>query len=277
VRQEIAAGSGAILQLVKGALDDAENEALWRIEQVEFAGPGNRAKWFKASVERTDNFAPTDPDAVIDNMMKRYFENRIPVGRKALIQAASDAIQYQGYDVDDEDVAASVDAHLIDRALTTEQQLPLGAEARAALSIRWVQALGMFDWDEMVDTGAQDPATGQPMKQKRGDLIAAEIRQVARAQMLSEIRGAMYTPAQQTVGGGSEAEGGKPGQPGGGNGGTSGGGGGPSGRQPPKPPGGAGGANPEIHVHLPGGGKRVIRTKRLPSGEMESSVEPAGP
>src|SRR6266568_2166113 len=115
VRQEIAAGSGAILQLVKGALDDAENEALWRVEQIEFAA--DRTKWFTASVERTDNFAPTDPDAVIDNMMKRFFENRIPVGRKALIQAAIDAIQYQGYDVDEKDVGAAVDAHLIDRAL----------------------------------------------------------------------------------------------------------------------------------------------------------------
>lgn len=268
VRQEIAAGSGAILQLVKGTLDDAEDEAMWRLEQIEF--PNNRAKWFKADVERTEDFSPADPDAVIDTMMKRYFGDRVPIGRTALMDAARNALSYDGFVYkDDAELQNAVDAHLIERAMAVATQQPLGAEARADIAIRWVQSLGIFEWDTLVDTGAVDEQ-GKPMQATKGALIEQEIRAVARAQMQAELRGSTYAPGQVALGGGKETEGAPPA--------TGGGAPPPKGGAPPaKGAPAEGGKAPEIHVHIPpqvtGGKRKITIGKNSTTGQLEGTVE----
>jgi len=153
IKQDVAAGVGAFLQLLKVVVDDAENGAFWRLEQLE--RPGDPGLWGQARVERSDDFANVDLASVLDEMRKRYLGQAatVPVGRKALIQLATESARYDGLPVDEAEITAAVDAQLYEQMLGMLEQLgavpPL---VRARLSMRIVAALGLVDATEEVET-----------------------------------------------------------------------------------------------------------------------------
>lgn len=147
IRQDVASGVGAFLQMLKAGLDDAENETLWRLEQVVF--PNDRSHWFKARVERSDNFQPLNLDEVIDRWKTRYFGQTqpVPISRDARIEVMRQIAAWDGVPFDEKAVGEEVDNYELMETLDLldKRQLPVPAAARAKLSIRWLKRLGVVD------------------------------------------------------------------------------------------------------------------------------------
>ena len=152
VKQDVSSGVGAFLQLLKAAVDDAENGAFYRLEQAEFSeSPG---KWGVAHVERSDDFSTVDLDSVLDQMRKRYLGETevIPVGRSALIQMAKNAAQQDGLPVDDDEITVAVDSYLLNKFLGPMTQIDvMPATVKARLTMKMVAALGLVDAKEEVE------------------------------------------------------------------------------------------------------------------------------
>lgn len=257
MKQEIAAGAGAILQLVKSTVDEAENQTFWRMEQIEW--PDSPDKWGVAHVERSDNFALEDIDTLQKNLQDRYWGtkgNSIPVGRTALQQLAKQTAELDGLEADDEEIEFSVDAKLISDSLSIANDLPLGAEARVALTIRYVKSLGLFEWDQELD----DEESGE--KTTMGQLIEKQIRQVAYAEQAAVMQKSQFQPGQVPIGGGKLVQPFVPGGAGGPGGGGAGGGNGK----------GAGGAGAPA---APKG--RKIKITRTPEGFTAEEIHPGEP
>jgi hypothetical protein len=189
VRQDVAAGVGAYLQMLKAALDDAENQALYRIEQLEW--PGEPSKWGGARVERSDEFTPTDVQAVVDRLVARYFgkDTPVPVGRAGQIAIAKTIADYEGLEVEDGDVAAAVDVANLMRGITIQRELEVPAAARVSEVLALCTALGIIP-------ALQTPPT--PKEQLRGEIEAAARRLADAsdngAQRMGEISGSLNTP-----------------------------------------------------------------------------------
>jgi hypothetical protein len=112
-KQDVSQGIGAFLQLLKASIDGAENQVLWRLEQIEY--PRNRNNWFVARVERSDDFLPTNVDAAIEKIRERYFGKGgvVPVGRSTMISAVKTIGSWDGLALSEEEVEAAVDAHIL--------------------------------------------------------------------------------------------------------------------------------------------------------------------
>lgn len=150
VRQDVAGGVGAFLQLLKAAVDDLENQVLWRLAQVEF--PEDRNRWFKARVERSDDFLPPDIDIVLETKRKRYFGETtpVPLGRQGRIQVVKQIAEYDGLKLSDEEISAAVDAQAFKDTMGLFDVLPFPAEVKVALVTRTLQALDIFEPDEEI-------------------------------------------------------------------------------------------------------------------------------
>lgn len=145
-RQDVSQGVGAFLHILKAAIDGAENEALWRIEQIHY--PRNRDFWYTARVERSDDFLPTNVDAAIEKIRERYFGKggTVPVGRSTLISAIQTMLSWDGLTMTDEEIEASVDAHMLERsfeAINGKAELP--AEALIQHMLKVFLAAGLID------------------------------------------------------------------------------------------------------------------------------------
>jgi hypothetical protein len=157
VSQDVAAGVGAFLQLLKTALDDAENHAFYLLEQAEYSL--DKTRWGGAMVERSDDFAPFDPEATLDRMRTRYFGTTgvIPVGRSALIEAAKQAAQYDGLPVDEAEIAAAVDAQLLGDVIDKLDTLDVTpGMVKARLALRLIASTGIVSAEETVKIGDQE-------------------------------------------------------------------------------------------------------------------------
>jgi hypothetical protein len=152
IKQDVASGIGAFLQLLAAAVDDAENGAMWRLEQAEFSE--SKGKWGVAHVERTDDFSTMDLAAVLDKMKVRYLgeTGMLPVGRGALIQLAKDAAQFDGLPVDQAEIEAAVDAFLLKNAIADLQVLNVTPPlVKARLAMKLVAAMGLIDPNEVIE------------------------------------------------------------------------------------------------------------------------------
>jgi len=144
VRQDVASGVGAFLQMLKAGLDDAENETLWRLEQAVF--PNDSSKWFKARVERDDNFQPLNVDEEIERLRTRYLgqTKRVPVGRKGMLEVLRQIAAWDGIPFDAESAGAAIDQfELMESSDLLDKSLPVPDAAKAALAIRWLKRLGI--------------------------------------------------------------------------------------------------------------------------------------
>lgn len=150
VRQQMAQGVGAFLQMLKAALDDAENGALWRIEQIEFDDP---SKWFISRVERSEDFAVQDPQDLAKKLSERYLGTGTPapIGEEGVMSLVKQLAAYDGLTLDEGQVRASVRLHELKKTLQAIAGLPIPAEARAEMSSTVLAALNYFDPEEMVE------------------------------------------------------------------------------------------------------------------------------
>jgi hypothetical protein len=145
VRQDVAAGAGAYLTLLKASLEGAEAKAGLLIEQAEF-----KDRAFKElggfTVERSEDFMPFDIHSVMERTQKRYFGTEpIPAGRGAKVAIIKQMLKWEGLPVEENDIKAALDTteaqeSLLDH-LTT---LSVPAEAQAEVVVRILTSLGMF-------------------------------------------------------------------------------------------------------------------------------------
>lgn len=152
VKQDVASGVGAFLQLLAAAIDDAENGALYRLEQAEFGE--SPTKWGIARTERPDDFSTLDLALVLDGMRKRYLgeTGMIPVGRSALIQLAKDAARFDGLPAEQAEIEAAVDAQLLGELIANLQLLNVTPpQIKARLAMRLVAAMGLIDPNEVIE------------------------------------------------------------------------------------------------------------------------------
>lgn len=177
VRQEVGSGTGAFLQLLKAALDDAENNLLPLLEQAEF--PNDRARWFIARVERTDDFMPADPDAVQEKSAKAAFGDGkpVPMGVTAKIALAKEIAAQRGAAVNEDELSAHVRVQtlieILESAPTTGLKLP--AEVRAELVMLAIAASGLIPKEatELMEDG-QLKSRLELMRAKLVKLMEAE-------------------------------------------------------------------------------------------------------
>ena len=173
IKQDVASGVGAFLQLLAAAVDDAENGALYRLEQAEFGESPNR--WGVARVERPDDFSTMDLSMVLDKMKARYLgeAGMIPVGRSALIQLAKDAAQFDGLPVDQAEIEAAVDSMLLKNAIADLQTLNVTPPVvKARLAMRLVAAMGLIDPEEVIEMSDGE-------KQKLMDVMMTQAEELA--------------------------------------------------------------------------------------------------
>jgi hypothetical protein len=197
VAQETASGVGAFLQMLKVAVDDAENEALWRVEQIEW--PTDTARWFVAHVERSGEFAPQDVGAAMDRSRKTAFgdANAVPLGRTGQIALATQVAGYLGADVVESEVAAAVDLHNLKDALDVLRDLPQSETAKAMLAMRAYETLGIVQAEGAtaadLPEGASKPADRAVVLRELQDNAQASARQ---AQLAADFfgNGAPGTP-----------------------------------------------------------------------------------
>jgi len=150
VRHEVAAGVGSFLQMLKAALDDAENGALWRVAQIEF---DDRKKWFVSRVERSEDFAIDDPQEVATRLATRYVgkDQPIPVGRTGIESLIRQLAAYDGLTLEENELAAAINLHELTQQISALGALPIPAEARAEMAVRLLAGIGFFDPEEEVE------------------------------------------------------------------------------------------------------------------------------
>lgn len=150
VRQEVGSGTGAFLQLEKAALDDAENGALWRVEQVLF---DDRARWHVAHVSRSDDFMPADPDAVMQKSATMAFgaDKTVPLGLEGQVQVALQIASYRGVTVNEDEVRAEIAVRKIVDTMAIATDLSLPAEVRVDLVMKLLAAAGMIDAEAVIE------------------------------------------------------------------------------------------------------------------------------
>jgi hypothetical protein len=144
IHQDVNSGVGAFLQLLKAAVDEGENNTLFRIAQVEM--PNAKASWFVNSVERSTDFAPIDIQSEIDRIKARYFGETglVPTGRTGRIAAALKIAGWDGVEADEDEIAAAVDAAAIKDNIETMKTLPMTPEAKAEIVVRLLVGLDLI-------------------------------------------------------------------------------------------------------------------------------------
>lgn len=155
VRQTVAAGPGAFLQMLKSALDDAENQMLWRVERATF--PKDPARWNLARVERSSDFAPLNVEEVIARQQARYFgQNKsVPMSREGQAAIAQQVATFDGVETDDDDVLAAVDMQALINAAPLLPLVTLPAKVRAVLGAKLALGLGAITAAEVAATQAE--------------------------------------------------------------------------------------------------------------------------
>ena len=111
IRLESQTGIEAFLTLLVGAVDEFENQVLWRLEQIYF--PDNPGAWGKASVERSREFTPEDTEAAMDRMLNRVFGERenVPLPINAMIEVIRKFADANGLTVgEDEEIQQAIEA-----------------------------------------------------------------------------------------------------------------------------------------------------------------------
>lgn len=176
VRQDVGSGTGAFLQLLVAALDDAENNALPLLEQAEY--PGDRARWFIARVQRTTDFVPVDIDAVQEKSATAAFGagKPVPMGVSARISLAREIAESRGANVDPDELSAHVRVQLmielLESAPTAGLEIP--ADVKAELVMLSIMAAGLIPKDatEQMEDGTKKPKL---------ELIRAEVVKLLKA------------------------------------------------------------------------------------------------
>ena len=130
VKQNTNAGIGSFLTMLKSSVDDAEKMALLIIEQQQFSNESE--KWFKASVERPDDFQPFDIASEIERTRVRFWGESgvIPVGREGELQAATKLANYVGLNLTEQQIKDGIKYKNTKEILDSVSDLPLTPEVK---------------------------------------------------------------------------------------------------------------------------------------------------
>jgi hypothetical protein len=154
VRQDVQSGEGAFLQLLKAGLDDAENNALWRIEQA--LKPNDKKYWYVSNVERSDNFMPNDPDAVLEKSVSLVFGagKPVPVGRTAKLALVKEVATQRSLEYDEDQAEAAIAVSEIEMAIAnaTTNGIVVPDVVKVALFLCVLAASGLIDAEVAMDT-----------------------------------------------------------------------------------------------------------------------------
>jgi len=164
VRQDLAMGVGAFLQLFKSAMDDAENNALWRIAQREF--PDEPARWFVPRVRRSDDFNPMNPETIITNIVQRAWgtniQKSVPLDADALYAAAKEVAQHMGLPIDSYRLKAAIRVRMFQDQQQTGVTMP--ADVRADYTVDCAIAQGRVSEGEQIQVEDQQGAKSKILK-----------------------------------------------------------------------------------------------------------------
>lgn len=107
IRQEADSGTNAFLAMLAGALDEAENWALFTLEQA--VAPDRPAEWGRAYVARTRRFDPAAPEAQAEALWAQFFgSGPVPVGPKGRAAAAQRIAELHNVAADPDEIEAAV-------------------------------------------------------------------------------------------------------------------------------------------------------------------------
>ena len=111
IKSDNRAGKEAFLYLVATAKTEAQNRALWLLEQANF--PDKPAIWGRAKIHRDPDFSLVTGKELIDTILDKVIGDRkIPVGPTGMNQASKMVLDYFGLEYDDTEVRAAVDSML---------------------------------------------------------------------------------------------------------------------------------------------------------------------
>lgn len=182
VKQDVASGVGAFLQMLKAAVDDAENQAMTRIAQIEF--PQDSSRWFTNRVERSDTFVPTDIQSVMESLKKRYLnvDQPMPLGAKGLLSMAKQSAEYDGIDFDENEMKAAIMVSEMTRLKDLFKDLPVPAAVRVDATLNLLISLGYVNPEEKVKL--DDESEVRTIDQLRDEMLdIAEADDQARKMM----------------------------------------------------------------------------------------------
>lgn len=206
VRQDVSSGISAYLQMLKAALDEAENNAFWRIEQL--LDPTNPAKHFIAHVERSEDFAPLDAATLAVQLRDRYFgkDAVLPVGATAKLQIAKAIAELDGITIDEKEMAAAVDARELVGWMGEMPNVEMPAELRVKILERVLVAAKLIDPEDMMEMsdGEQKKLITVILETAREQAVAADEAKRREAENF----GAPPVETKPTFGGGEGGSGG---------------------------------------------------------------------
>lgn len=184
VMQDTAAGIGSLLSLLVSALDDAENNALWRLAQIEY--PTDPTRWFVASVTRPTDFAPTDVQGMIERTAKRAFgaQEGLPMGAKAQMAALKQIAEWEGLELDETQAMAALEIKNISNVIDLMRELSgnIPGAMKARLAIRLAESAGVINPDEEVDGEDGKKVKLKEVMLKEAERLAEEARQATSAE-----------------------------------------------------------------------------------------------
>lgn len=107
IRQKARSGLESILSALSDALDTAENDAMFLMEQAYY--PDNTAMWGHFFVERSKDFAPEDPSEQRKDLRDTFFYNKsVPLGTTGEKNAAVKIAESAGITVDETEIEEDI-------------------------------------------------------------------------------------------------------------------------------------------------------------------------
>lgn len=122
IRQESRSSIETILVVLSDTLDEAENTAMFLMEQTWY--PGQPDRWGGFQVKRSKTFQAVDADEVIQSIKDRYVGSMtvVPIGREGLVDAVKKIADHDGVSYSDEELEGAVD-EMISQAATDRAAL----------------------------------------------------------------------------------------------------------------------------------------------------------
>jgi hypothetical protein len=143
-------GLEAFLAVVSTAVDNAENQTLWFLEQTVF--PKDKSKWGQARVERPKNFGPINPAQAIEALKARYVGGGpLPAGRAAQISAIKRIAEFDGIEFDENEISEALDSAQLAQFAATVQLIWPDApdELKAEIIAQWGESAGYGTKDDL--------------------------------------------------------------------------------------------------------------------------------
>lgn len=108
IRQDIAQSVGAYLTLQTEALDEWENDMMWRLAQVNAPNAGPEV-WGAASVTRSTDFSELSVVDMLQDIRKGAFEEgKVPLGQQGKTEAAKTWAKAHDIDVNEQEIEDAV-------------------------------------------------------------------------------------------------------------------------------------------------------------------------